>query len=37
MPSNMYGPNDNYDLNNSHFFPALIRKIYEAKMNNKKK
>ena len=36
MPSNMYGPNDNYDLNNSHFFPALIRKIYEAKMNNKK-
>ena len=28
MPSNMYGPNDNYDLNNSHFFPALIRKIY---------
>ena len=37
MPSNMYGPNDNYDLNNSHFFPALIRKIHEAKMNNKKK
>ena len=37
MPSNMYGPNDNYDLNNSHFFPALIRKIYEAKMNNNKK
>ena len=37
MPSNMYGPNDNYDLNNSHFFPALLRKIYEAKMNNKKK
>jgi len=36
MPSNMYGPNDNYDLNNSHFFPALIRKIYEAKINNKK-
>ena len=36
MPSNMYGPNDNYDLNNSHFFPALIRKIYEAKMNNNK-
>ena len=36
MPSNMYGPNDNYDLNNSHFFPALIRKIHEAKMNNKK-
>ncbi len=36
MPSNMYGPNDNYDLKNSHFFPALIRKIYEAKINNKK-
>ena len=27
----MYGPNDNYDLQNSHFFAALIRKIYEAK------
>ena len=36
MPSNMYGPNDNYDLRNSHFFPALIRKIYEAKIYNKK-
>ena len=36
MPSNMYGPNDNYDLQNSHFFPALIRKIYEAKILNKK-
>ena len=36
MPSNMYGPNDNYDLKNSHFFPALIRKIYEAKIYNKK-
>jgi GDP-L-fucose synthase len=36
MPSNMYGPNDNYDLQNSHFFPALIRKIYEAKIFNKK-
>jgi len=36
MPSNMYGPNDNYDLQNSHFFPALIRKIYEAKISNKK-
>jgi GDP-L-fucose synthase len=32
----MYGPNDNYDLKNSHFFPALIRKIYEAKIYNKK-
>ena len=36
MPSNMYGPNDNYDLKNSHFFPALIRKIHFAKINNKK-
>ena len=36
MPSNMYGPNDNYDLKNSHFFPALIRKIYEAKIFKKK-
>jgi GDP-L-fucose synthase len=37
MPSNMYGLNDNYNLQNSHFFPALIRKIYEAKKFNKKK
>jgi len=36
MPSNMYGPNDNYNLQNSHFFPALIRKIYEAKILKKK-
>ncbi len=36
MPSNTFGPNDNYDLKTSHFFPALIRKIIEAK-NNKKK
>src|SRR6266850_3876536 len=34
MPSNLYGPNDNYDLNNSHVIPALIRKFYEAKINN---
>ena len=33
MPTNLYGPNDNYDLNNSHVLPALIRKFYEAKMN----
>ena len=33
MPSNLYGPNDNYDLNNSHFFPALIKKIHNAKEN----
>jgi GDP-L-fucose synthase len=31
MPTNMYGPNDNYDLKNSHVIPALIRKFYEAK------
>lgn len=36
MPSNLYGLNDNYDLNNSHFIPALIRKIYQAKVNKKK-
>jgi len=32
MPSNTYGPNDNYNLENSHFFPALIRKIHDAKI-----
>lgn len=31
MPTNLYGPNDNYDLNNSHVLPALLRKAYEAK------
>ena len=36
MPTNLYGPNDNYDLYNSHVLPALIRKIHEAKMNNSK-
>jgi len=36
MPSNMYGPNDNYHLKNSHFFAALIRKIYESKISKKK-
>lgn len=34
MPTNLYGPNDNYDLNNSHVLPALIRKAHEAKQNN---
>ena len=34
MPTNLYGPNDNYDLNNSHVLPALIRKIHEAKQSN---
>ena len=34
MPTNLYGPNDNYDLKTSHVLPALIRKFYEAKVNN---
>jgi len=34
MPTNLYGPNDNYDLKNSHVLPALIRKMHEAKMLN---
>ncbi len=34
LPSNLYGPNDNYDLNNSHVLPALLRKFHEAKINN---
>lgn len=33
MPTNLYGPGDNYDLNNSHVIPALIRKMHEAKVN----
>jgi len=33
MPTNLYGPNDNYDLNNSHVLPALLRKFHEAKLN----
>lgn len=36
MPTNLYGPNDNYDLNTSHVLPALIRKFYEAKESGKK-
>lgn len=32
MPTNLYGPNDNYDLNNSHVLPALIRKFHTAKL-----
>jgi GDP-L-fucose synthase len=35
MPTNLYGPNDNYDLKNSHVLPALIRKFHEAKVNGK--
>ena len=34
MPTNLYGFGDNYDLNNSHVLPALIRKMHEAKVNN---
>ena len=33
MPTNLYGPNDNYDLQNSHDLPAMIRKFHEAKLN----
>lgn len=36
MPSNLYGPNDNYDLETSHVLPALMRKFHEAKTNNEK-
>lgn len=36
MPTNLYGPNDNYDLNNSHVLPALIRKFHNAKKGNLK-
>src|ERR671910_307067 len=34
MPTNLYGPNDNYDLTTSHVLPALIRKFHEAKKNS---
>lgn len=34
MPTNLYGPNDNFDLSSSHVFPALIRKFHEAKESN---
>lgn len=36
MPTNLYGPNDNYDLQNSHVLPAMIRKFHEAKLNGGK-
>ncbi len=36
MPCNLYGPNDNYNLENSHFLPALISKIHNAKIKKKK-
>ena len=34
MPTNLYGPNDNFDLDTSHVLPALLRKMHEAKLNN---
>ena len=37
MPTNTFGPNDNYDLKNSHFIPALIKKVYLMKKNKKNK
>lgn len=36
MPTNLYGPNDNYDLQKSHVLPALLRKFHEAKVNGEK-
>ncbi len=36
MPTNTFGPGDNYDLKNSHFIPAILRKLYQAKINKKK-
>jgi GDP-L-fucose synthase len=36
MPTNLYGPGDNFDLENSHVLPALIRKFHEAKFRNDK-
>ncbi|MGL4364629.1 MAG: GDP-L-fucose synthase family protein [Bacteroidales bacterium] len=36
MPTNLYGPNDNYDLQNSHVLPAMIRKFHDAKQNHEK-
>ncbi len=37
MPTNLYGPNDNFDLKTSHVLPALLRKMHEAKINNEAK
>ena len=36
MPCNLYGPNDNYNLKNSHFLPALLSKIHSIKISKKK-
>ena len=35
MPTNTFGPDDNYNLKNSHFIPAVLRKLHEAKINKK--
>ena len=37
MPTNLYGPNDNFDLETSHVLPALLRKMHEAKLNSEQK
>ena len=37
MPTNTFGPNDNYDENNSHFFPALIKKVHKLNSSKSKK
>ena len=37
MPCNLYGPNDNFDLMHSHFYPALLHKIYNSKIKKNKK
>ncbi|MBC7417598.1 MAG: NAD-dependent epimerase/dehydratase family protein, partial [Pedobacter sp.] len=37
MPTNLYGPNDNYDLKNSHVLPAMLRKFISAKKNDEEK
>jgi GDP-L-fucose synthase len=36
MPTNLYGPNDNFDIKTSHVIPAMIRKFHDAKINNSK-
>tara|TARA_B110000238_G_C15921580_1_gene350730 strand:- start:224 stop:685 length:462 start_codon:yes stop_codon:yes gene_type:complete len=36
MPTNTFGPGDNYNLENSHFIPAILRKLYQANINKKK-
>ena len=36
MPTNLYGPGDNFDLNTSHVVPAMMRKFFKAKQENKK-